>query len=163
MRQRLIFTYLDNSNTHNSKPTISINSFDQVSLRTPRPLVLCDIDDTLLTTDIGHYNAKPTDYHGFNRLVERVQSMGGVLEFLTARSVKGQIFTQMHFHQIGVDYHKFKVHYTNAGPKGNYIMKNIPMEEYNEVIFIDDNDGFIQSVKSHHPHIQCYKFHATYT
>jgi hypothetical protein len=161
MKQPLFFTYLDN--TLNAKPTININSFDQISLRVQKPLVLCDIDDTLLTTDDEHRNAKPTDYHGFNRLVERVKSLGGELQFLTARSQSGHLYTQFHFHQIGVDYNKFKVHYTNAGPKGDYIKHNIPLTGFGEVIFIDDLDNFIHSVKSNHPRIQCYKFHIPYS
>jgi hypothetical protein len=162
MPQRLLYTYL-NDNPRNSKSTISINSFDQISLQTPHPLVLCDIDETLLITDAGHYNATPTDYHGFMRLVQRVRDLGGELKFLTARSKMGEYYTRIHFNQIGIDYNQFKVHYTNAGPKGKYILENIPLRGYNEVIFIDDNDGFIHSVKSHHPEIQCYKFHIPYT
>jgi hypothetical protein len=102
---------------------------------------------------------KHTDYDGFNRLVRRVKQLGGEIQFLTARDGQYHYITKLHFNHIGIDSDLFKINYTNAGPKGEYIKKNINLLGYGEVLFIDDRDSFLMSVKTHHPQIICYKFH----
>lgn len=185
----------------------TISSFDEVFLSRSKPLVLCDIDETLLqyhkrffdilgeVTDkydrgmIQHgmskklvetlyhrdmklqYIAKleydkyiletppvPTDREGFNRLLLRLYLLNGELKFLTARGKQSEDFTRKHFTQIGVNYDDFDVHYTDASHKGEYIKKNISLGKYNDIIFIDDLDNFIENVQLHFPQIQCYKF-----
>jgi hypothetical protein len=189
-------------------PVKSISSFDEVVLSPrPNPLVLCDIDETLLRYNKQYedifrevaqkydrgitqyqitrkylespeqrhtkiqYIAKmeydkyihdtppvATDAEGFNRLLLRIYMLNGELKFVTARGHLSQEFTRKHFTQIGVNYDDFEVHYTDATHKGEYIKKNISFDGYNDILFIDDLDNFIQNVQSHLPQIQCYKF-----
>lgn len=166
----LRFTYLNEP----AQPPNSMyvaSSFDHIRLSRFNPLVLCDIDDTLLTmntiyhlgqnhpiTPTYEYKVKHTDYDGFHRLVSRVKQLGGELQFLTARNKEFHASTRSHFDAIGVNYDSFQIHYTNAGPKGEYIKNNIDLSKYDEVIFIDDRDSFLANVKYHHPQIKCYKF-----
>jgi hypothetical protein len=167
---RMNFSYI-NDQIPKVHPTQNIETFDRIRLSKFNPLVLCDIDDTLLTMDTVYqldptkpvplkieYVPTHTDYHGFNRLVYRVKQMGGELQFLTARDKEFHAFTRSNFDTIGVDYDSFKIHYTNANPKGEYIKKNIDLSKYGEVIFIDDRELFLENVKRHHPQIICYKF-----
>lgn len=185
----------------------TIFSFDEVILEKNNPLILCDIDETLLTfpKTYNHFyqNAKnvydeiysniklprelitrdqhkevktnsmakiayddylkttspqPTDYDGFNRLIRRVQMLNGNIIFVTARGINSHEFTRKNFEQVGLNYNQFEVHYTNANPKGEYIKNNIPLDGYNEIVFIDDLDENIYNVNYHLPQIQLYKF-----
>jgi len=209
----LFYSYFSSAetgyHTYRPPPPIkTISSFDQVELSLRgKPLILCDIDNTLLRynkeyhhvyadvekkydrgmTQYGmtrnmlessnqrytkiQYIAKmeydqyiqetppiPTDAEGFNRLLLRVYMLNGELKFVTARGRLSKEFTRKHFKQIGVNYDDFDIHYTDATHKGEYIKKNISLEGYNDIYFIDDLDSFIDNVQSHLPQIQCYKF-----
>lgn len=185
----------------------TIFSFDEVILEKNNPLVLCDIDETLLTfpkTYNHFYNdakviydqlysdlkipqtlisreqhresksnsmaklaydaylkstsPQPTDHEGFKRLIRRVRMLNGKIIFVTARGVNSHEFTRKNFEQVGLDYDQFEVHFTNANPKGEYIKNNIPLDGYNEIVFIDDLDENINNVNNHLPQIQPYKF-----
>ncbi len=164
------FSYINGPpNQSHILSVINIHSFDHIRLRTQKPLILCDIDETILTTDenesenkTGSFSygdiPKHTDYYGFQRLIERVDKLNGEIQFLTARSAQYHYITRLHFDHIGVDYDSFKINYTDGGPKGEYIKKNIDLSGYGEVIFIDDRESFLMNVKTHHPQITCYKF-----
>lgn len=170
MKMPMNFSYINELPQLPNSTNIA-SSFDHIRLSKFNPLVLCDIDDTLLTMDtIYHlgqshpitltyqYKAKHTDYDGFQRLVYRVKQLGGELQFLTARDKEFHASTRSHFDEIGINYDSFQIHYTNANPKGEYIKNNIDLSKYGEVIFIDDRDSFLANVKRHHPQIKCYKF-----
>ena len=192
-----IFTAIPSNYLIRKKTINTIHSFDEVQLIEHKPLVLVDIDETLLTFDKNysdfvkeaeafydnhqqyapydenkhisrehHKNAfvyqtagqefnsyldlaKPraTDLEGFLRLVKRTHLLGGDLKFLTARSYVGQEYTRSNFKDIGLNYDEYEVHFTNGGPKGEYIKNNINTQVYTEIIFIDDLDSFIQNVQ----------------
>jgi hypothetical protein len=107
----------------------------------------------------SYNNPSHTDLTGFNRLVERAKNSNSVIMFLTARNCKWEQTTKMEFASIGIDYDSFKVHYTNnAMSKGDYICKHIDCTHFKEVIFIDNDEKYIESVKKSCPEIVCHKF-----
>jgi predicted secreted acid phosphatase len=169
-----------------------IYSFNEIITTKEKPLVLCDIDDTILrfNYNIKHfYNEakllypkasnnelvnraehnfyihrnlnKPfhTDLDGFNDLCKRVQEMNGDIMFITARSHGAEDATKKHFKTIGVEYNKFKVHYlSNTTDKGDYVKKNINLQDREEIIFIDDQDYNLDNIQKVLPQIKCFKF-----
>jgi predicted secreted acid phosphatase len=177
----------------------TITSFREVDLGngTSRPLVLCDIDETVMhhkysfqsvhdmvqkdyaddpdaTTDfilavskqyylLYQRSSKPihTDLEGFNDLLAHIEEKGGELQFLTARGPAFDTHTREQLKSIGIEEHKFKIHYCGgvAPSKGDYIENFMDISEKENVLFIDDYDHFIMSVLSKHPKIRCYKFH----
>lgn len=198
-----------------SNPVIPISTFNDVVLSAKKPLILCDIDDTIIgykknytffytqvkemveiqksahsgpqtsfrsimtsnkainMTEPEIRNAaanlyenyrqtsrpKHCDFNGFNDLVKRASNLGGELQFLTARGRQATFFTKMQFAEIGITYSSYPVHYTGGIiSKGEYITKYIDLNQYGEVIFIDDLDNYIKTVVELCPYIQCYKF-----
>jgi hypothetical protein len=163
-----------------------ISSFDCININGSRPLVICDIDETVITfangiktcqtlaQELGEkdfnyiYNLyktiKPpiqTDPEGFDRLKNRLNQSGisENLMFLTARNELSIQKTAEHFTQVGLDYNAQPVHYTNNQiTKGEYICRNINLDDYDQIIFIDDYPSYIQSVLEHLPQIECYLF-----
>jgi hypothetical protein len=165
-----------------------IHSFNQVVIKGTQPLILCDIDDTLLRweqsvedvynnirmTNPHLDNSKleiiaenyysvyrnrtpptPIDSPGFNALLARLD--GGKLMFLTARTPSHH--TRDDLNNIGLQHHMFDIHFTaNKITKGDYIKKYIDLSRYNDIIFIDDNPEYINSVLIHIPTIRCYLF-----
>jgi hypothetical protein len=110
---------------------------------------------------------KITDSEGFDNLIQKIKLLhGSNLIFLTARYSNisnNNIFTRMNFESIGLNYDDFTVHYTNNKiSKGKYIFRNIELKKYNEIIFIDDYEPFIKSVKDILPFVNCYKFQIIY-
>lgn len=166
----------------------TIRSFDNVEITGSCPLVICDIDETLITFANGKkkcheiaqdfnlesnlndfsyiynlykltYPPIQTDPSGFARLVSRLAQANGKLIFLTARSESTSEKTRIHFKQVGLNYDSQPVHYTNNEiTKGEYIHKNINLDGYDQVIFIDDYPSYIKSVMNYNPQIQCYLF-----
>lgn len=106
-------------------------------------------------------NSRPshTDSAGFNRLVERAKTSNSVIMFLTARHFMTEKSTRMDFASIGINYDLFKVHYTNNEiSKGDYICKHINYTKFKEVVFIDNDETYIESVQKACPRVVCYKF-----
>ena len=173
-----------------------ISSFNQVEL-TPgvKPLILCDIDGTVLhfpdcdricknlvkdlcpngtddpTFEEEFFKLKEmyihirdpshTDYDGFVSMLEKIREMGGKLMFLTARGKIADAWTKKQLKKIGINPEDFDIHYTcNKITKGEYIKNNINLTGWEYVIFIDDYESFIKTVKDLHPQIMCYKFEA---
>lgn len=106
---------------------------------------------------------KITDPNGFSNLKEKIKLLpSSKMIFLTARTSdlkNDNKFTRKNFETIGLDYNDWEVHYTNNRiSKGEYIKKNINLEGYDEIIFIDDYESYIKHVKDIFPHINCYKF-----
>lgn len=101
-----------------------------------------------------------TDYEGFMRMSQKVKELNGEIIFVTARHTCSIENTIKHFNEIKLDYHSYQVHYTSypITSKGEYIQKYIDMRGKGEVIFIDDQDFNLISVKKKNPHITCYKF-----
>lgn len=165
-----------------------INSFEQIDLSGSNILILCDIDDTLLYWDLPfeHFVEKASKLKGFFLNPEDIEQIAQEyysnyrkktppkctdsvgfekiskheIQFITARSAMYKHSTVDHFKSIGLDYSNYKVHYTwdLKMSKGRYIRKFINLEAYDQVIFIDDLDESIHTVRRNHPNIQCYKF-----
>jgi hypothetical protein len=154
-----------------------IYSFNQVVIKGSRPLIICDIDETLLRWEnslqdiynkysliypnLNHSNLEimaenhysmyrnetppiPTDDAGFKLLLTRL-GVTGKLMFLTARSPS--YHTRDDLDSIGLENYMFDIHFTaNKIPKGEYIKKYIDISSYDDIIFIDDNPVYINSV-----------------
>ena len=108
-----------------------------------------------------------TDSDGFNNLLNNINSVSGSkIIFLTARTndpVSNNKYTRKHFKENGLEYDNFEIHYTNnLISKGEYINANIDLKDYDEIIFIDDYETYIKSVKDIFPNIICYKFQVIY-
>jgi ribonucleotide monophosphatase NagD (HAD superfamily) len=102
-----------------------------------------------------------TDYDGFVSILDNIKKMEGKLVFLTARSRESGDWTKKQLKQIGINPEDFEIHYTGSIiSKGEYIQKHIDLTGWEHVIFIDDYESFIKSVKDLHPQIVCYKFEA---
>jgi|LakMenEpi03Aug12_release.lakeMendotaPanAssembly.Ray.scaffolds.fasta_scaffold308437_2 hypothetical protein len=102
-----------------------------------------------------------TDYDGFVSLIRNVREMDGKLMFLTSRSCRTEDLTKKQLKQIGINPEDFEIHYTGTRiTKGEYIKRYIDLSGWENVIFIDDYDSFINNVKVLHPQIVCYKFEA---
>lgn len=113
------------------------------------------------------YQPKITDPNGFNNLSEKINSLpNSKIMFLTARTAdlkNDNKFTRKNFEANGLKYDHYVIHYTNNMiSKGDYIKKNIKLDGYNEIIFIDDCELYIKSVKDILPHVNCYKFEINY-
>lgn len=100
-----------------------------------------------------------TDQAGFIDMLGRL-SPSSRLVFLTARSGgEYAIWTQHDFQRIGLVYDASGVFYTgNRMTKGRYIQRNVSLEGFEKVIFIDDLPENIQSVSAAFPEIQCYRW-----
>lgn len=102
-----------------------------------------------------------TDYDGFVSILDNIKQMEGKLVFLTARRGGCENWTKKQLKQIGINPEDFEIHYTGSViTKGEYIKRHIDLTGWEHVIFIDDYESFIKSVKVLHPQIVCYKFEA---
>ena len=198
-----------------SNPVIPVSTFKSVYVTKYKPLVLCDIDDTVIgysknfdsfynelklyvekvkqssdgpannfkhvlnnmhilnmtdyeikvaankRYDEYRLTQKPVhcDFDGFVDLLKRINTLGGELQFLTARSKEASFITRRQFGEIGLNYYDYRVHYTgNRISKGEYIKRYFNLNHFGEVLFIDDFDSYLQSVVDLFPNIKCYKF-----
>lgn len=108
-----------------------------------------------------------TDPEGFKNLLNNINSsFGSKIIFLTARTSSPSTnnkFTRKHFEINGLEYDNFDIHYTNnLISKGEYIKEYIDLKDWDEIIFIDDYEEYIKSVKDIFPNIKCYKFKVLY-
>jgi len=163
----------------------TISSFDSVQLNSGRPLVICDIDETVLYLDDDTYKKNqvsrfplfynkngmsncssfqnrtilPTDLAGFNRLEQRVRSLGGNIVFLTARHAATASYAIADFLKIGIDASKYEIYYTgNEISKGHFIKKYIDLSGYDDYYFIDDLLENVRSVLHSCPPMNLYLF-----
>lgn len=169
----------------------SINTFNDIEITNDIPLVICDIDKTILYHDVkvekfvdilkkdGFHENKElmslsiemmdlhcrifppshTDSEGFKNLIDKVNKLNGKIIFLTARCKFSEDFTKKQFGQIGLKYDDYDVYYTdNKIHKGDFIKSNIDTSLWKDIIFIDDYDYNLDSVKNKFPDSKCYKF-----
>lgn len=100
-----------------------------------------------------------TDLKGFYDLIGKINQVNGNIIFLTARHEAYDIFTRKQLDIININHYEFEIHYTgNLISKGEYIKKRINLQYYDEIIFIDDQNYNLYSVKEFNPNIKCYKF-----
>ena len=110
--------------------------------------------------ELNRYFKKPsiTDKEGFFHLLERIEKTNSTLCFLTARSGFYHQKTINDLEKVNINGNKFKIYYTNGSVKGDYIKQNINLLDYNNVIFVDDNNDQLENVNKEVPFITCYKF-----
>lgn len=86
------------------------------------------------------------DKEGFDDFVERINSTGSTLVFVTARTADLYCLTLHHLKQVGIT-PKTDVHYTNDTTKGEYIANVIDFDDFDHIVFIDDMEHNVNSVK----------------
>jgi len=100
-----------------------------------------------------------TDKNGFYLMLDKIKKQNSSLVFLTARDIKHEHFCKKHFTDSGLNYNDFYVYYTNNTiSKGEYINKYIVLNNYDNIIFIDDRKENIESVNQYFPQIKCHLF-----
>lgn len=104
-----------------------------------------------------------TDSIGFNNLLNKLNLLtGSKIIFLTARTIdinNNNKFTRKHFEANNLVYDDYDIHYTNNSiSKGEYIKTHINLNDYDEILFIDDYITYIKTVNDIFPNIKCYKF-----
>ena len=100
-----------------------------------------------------------TDKKGFADMITKLTPESKMI-FLTART--GGIYanwTKRDFAHLGIPYDDSSVFYTcNKMSKGEYIRLYIPIEGFDQVIFIDDMPDNIRSVQEYFPNIECFRW-----
>jgi hypothetical protein len=147
-------TFLYFPNNYNKLLENNINFYNNITIA---------IEKTNLewSNVINNTVAKATDFDGFIRLLQRLKYNQSNICFLTARSdhLENIEFTKKNFSQIGINYNAFTVMYSYTIPKGEYIKLNLNLDNYSQVIFIDDMDYNLQNVYNNFGNrINCYKF-----
>jgi hypothetical protein len=100
-----------------------------------------------------------TDYDGFINMVNKIKESNSKLLFLTARNKSFHNKTKEQLLHVGISCDDNDILYTdNIITKGEYIQNNININEWNEIIFIDDYLSYIKSVNDIFPNIICYNF-----
>jgi hypothetical protein len=109
-----------------------------------------EFSETALLKEWIHqiHKEKPVhvDKEGFEDFVERINSTGSILVFITARTSDLYCLTLHHLKQVGIT-PKTDVHYTNNTPKGDYIANVIDFDDFDHIVFIDDMEHNVNSVK----------------
>jgi hypothetical protein len=110
---------------------------------------------------INHKDIVHTDLEGFNGLLQKMTPSSKIV-YLTARKSNSEKFTMEQLEFVGINVSKNDIYYTdysdNEMLKGDYIIGNMDLSGYEDIIFIDDNESQLNSVKSLFPHIRCFKF-----
>jgi hypothetical protein len=121
---------------------MEITSFDEIQLNS-NTLIICDIDNVLLKI------IKPPlllsllcycwckDKQGFKNLLKKIRNTQSEICFLTSRQNNKKIinYTKMDFDDIGLYYSQYEVFHCGNIEKGNYILSNINIQEYDYIIF----------------------------
>jgi predicted secreted acid phosphatase len=102
-----------------------------------------------------------TDPVGFQQMVNIVRALNGKIIFLTARNHIFHEKTLEDLTHAGLQHpEEYEIHYTNnLISKGEYLRGSTILDaEYTHVLFIDDNQQYLESVYHIFPNIHCYKF-----
>jgi hypothetical protein len=124
-----------------------INTFNDIPV-TEKTLVLCDIDETLLTTKKVElttkevkkkiYLPKYTDRNGFYNLLKKIEMTNSKLIFITARKITATQFTYNQFKFLNIDKDKFPIIFCGDTSKARIVKKYINLKNYSNTLFIDD-------------------------
>ena len=103
---------------------------------------------------------KQTDPEGFSLMLEKIKLLNGNLIFLTARSSVAHIKTLSDLKNAGLEkWDSSQIHYTNNQiNKADYIKSEKLLDGYDQIIYIDDHLGYINSALNLFPYIDCYLF-----
>ncbi len=112
------------------------------------------------TDEVKNKVPQHTDKEGFNNMLDRIAKTNSDLVFVTARTREMEDFTVEHLRHLNLMFSFIPVHYVGTNQsKGEYILENIGVINYDHVVFIDDNLKNLQSVfKIFWDKIMCFKF-----
>jgi acid phosphatase class B len=100
-----------------------------------------------------------TDKTGFYNMMNKIDKTGSKLIFITARPNKLRYTTFMQLHMMDIDTEKHPVYIVGETPKGEFIKKNIELQQYKKVVFIDDYIKNINNVLEVFGNgVSCFKF-----
>jgi hypothetical protein len=131
---------------------LTVDSFNKVPI-TKNNLVLCDIDDTLITTKTIYLKPKSPesnkpnikldipiflDKNGFKNLLQRLKNTESKLYFITARNEKSIKFTNEQFKLLNIDTNNYPIFYCGETDKSSIVNQFIDTTIYDNIIFIDD-------------------------
>jgi hypothetical protein len=140
---------------------LTINTFNKIPL-TKNSLVLCDIDDTLITTKTICLKPKKTntakpniklvvpayiDKNGFTNLLQRLEATNSKLYFITSRNESSIDFTNNQFKLLNIDINTYPILYCGTSQKSNIVKQFIHTNSYDSIIFIDDLMYNIRNMK----------------
>jgi len=87
---------------------------------------------------------KHTDKDGFKRLYNKIKEYNCDLILVTARDSSLLEHTKETLNDLDIDFKR--IYFTSTIPKGEFIKDNINLQNYNKIVFIDDNLNNIESV-----------------
>jgi len=136
-----------------------INSFNNIPIQ-QNTLLLCDIDETLLTNKsvslVPNQNNKPTiklnlpkytDKNGFINLLQKLHETNSQIYFITSRNIKYFEFTRRQFKVLGLNIENFPVYFCGDNPKGLIIKQIENINNFDNIIFVDDLKYNLKNVK----------------
>jgi len=134
--------------------------YNQMKPEYPDPKELDQVVNDMLHMCLNVGMVKQTDCEGFQKMLERINQLGGKFLFLTARSSLSHEKTINDLKKAGLQNPEdFEIHYTgNEITKGFYILRNKLLQGYNHHIFIDDYPHFLESALQIYPDMNCYLF-----
>lgn len=137
-----------------------IDIYNQMKPDYSDPRELDQIVNDMLHMSLSVGMVKQTDSEGFQKMLERINQLGGKFIFLTARGSMAHEKTIKDLVTAGLENpEEFEIHYTgNEMTKGFYILKNNLLKEYNHHVFIDDYPHFLESALQIYPDMNCYLF-----
>jgi uncharacterized HAD superfamily protein len=128
----------------------TINTFNNIPIL-EKTLILCDIDDTLITTkkiklrsnkdnqNVIHLHLpKYIDKEGFQNLLEKIKITNSRLIFITARSSRSTEFTYNQFKLLNIDNKIYPIVFCGDTSKATIVKKYINVNSFSNVVFIDD-------------------------
>lgn len=107
---------------------------------------------------------KHTDKEGFFRMLGKIKDTNSVLVFITSRDPTTDYITKLEFKTLGISHENFYVHSIGSSiSKGRFIVNNININNYDHIVFIDDIQTNLDSVKNYlKEKVVCYKFFPRY-
>jgi len=156
---------------------LTINTFNKVPI-TKNNLVLCDIDETLITTKTIYLKPKQKtnpdapniklnipsyiDKNGFTNLLQRLQITDSKLYFITSRHETSSDFTNNQFKLLNIDINNYPVLYCGKCEKSSIVKSFIDFNSYDSIIFIDDLTYNLRNMKKEFGEkVNCYLFKKT--
>lgn len=152
---------------------LTIDSFNKIPI-TKNNLVLCDIDDTLITTKTVYLKPKAPesnkpsikldlpiylDKNGFKNLLQRLKITESKLYFITSRSEKSIKFTNEQFKLLNIDTNNYPIFYCGETDKSIIVNQFIDTTTYDNIIFIDDLTYNLRKMKKNFgDKVNCFLF-----
>jgi len=137
-----------------------IDIYNQMKHLYSDPKELNQLVIDMLNASVNYGMVKHTDYEGFQKMLERINLLGGKFLFLTARSAIFHEKTINDLKTAGLQNpEEFEIHYTaNEITKGQYILTHNLLLGYDHYVFIDDYPHFLESALQIYPDMNGYLF-----